>query len=360
MGKTGTSTLQRTFSSHRSVLADAGILYPRSESDRLAHHQLLMALVADPDRLPREFGDMQNWSEEQVRTSGEAMWQAIGRQVDETRPRTVVLSYESLLYLEPDQIRALGEILATVFTEIDVVAYVRHPSTHWLAVTQQKVKGTHLINPPGRYRVDLVTHLENYRSVFPGRVRVSAYDRMALHKGCIVADFFQRHLPEHTDVMEGITVKNVNESMSAEAMCVLQRLWLRERPGENLADPPGSRRILGALGRLADRQPQTKPRIDDGIQADLTARHQPALDWLVQEYDLDFPSVSVDPHASATPETLASTDLVELLDVDPDRVEQLIFDLIVELAGDPGTGGGSEARDESRWLGRARRVAGLS
>lgn len=351
MGKTGTSTLQGTLRRNASALAGAGVLYPRGDAYPLKQHQGLMALVTRPERLPREFGAIRDGSAEASQRLAEALWSDIRRQVERTAPDTVVLSYESLLYLPIDDLKRLRRRLEELTSDISVVAYVRHPSTHWLALSQQRVKASSSINPPGKYHNAISNHLATYVDVFDGAVSARAFDREVLEDGCIVADFLHHHIAHGDDLRDGIVVHRENESMSAEAVCILQRLRHHVWLDQDDVFMPESDEVLAVLRSMRDA-PHTVAALRPGIQAVLTEHHRGDLDWLAERFDMKFPSVTEPENVEVDdPGLLSSQDLTQLLDVDPGSVERITFLLVKELAarivaGAPAT---SAVAHRTRW-----------
>lgn len=333
MGKTGTSTLQRTFFLERTKLAAAGVLYPTSQRSSFRHHQALMCLVAPMELLSREFASLKAAGLHAVRSAGKQFWDDVVQQIDAERPETVVLSYEALIYLPAQQISDLRTILADVFSEVDVVAYVRHPSSYWLALTQQGVKFTYAVKPPGAYHNRVSRHLARYVEVFDGKVAARAFDPLILKDRCIVRDFLAVHLPEVTFPDAAIDVTNVNESISAEAMCIMQDLHRHDAPDTAPLHPDESSELVRLLALVGTEVEQTTPRLRRGIAEQLVRNHQVELDWLHAQFGMTFPSWTGDGSAAeAMVPSAGSSELRDVLDVEVAQVERTMSALLRRLS----------------------------
>lgn len=337
MGKTGTSTLQRTLRTNRSRLAKAGVLYPKGDRFPLKQHQGLMSLAVSPERLPREFGTLRDMPPAEVEAIAEEFWSDIRSQVEAAKPQTTILSYESLFYLGPEELHRLHQRLREISDDIGVVAYVRHPSTHWLSVSQQKVKASHRITPPGTYHNALSTHLKTFLTEFDGSVSARAFDPLVLEDRCIVADFLHHHVAGGEGLRQVVTVHNENESMSAEAMCILQALRRHAFADTSDVFAPESDEALAVLRSLEAAEPGTAPVLHPGLQDVLTANHQAELDWLRNTFDMSFPSAMArgdgeGPGRAPSADVLESTDLRQILLVDPEKLERTLYLVLKELA----------------------------
>ena len=103
--KTGTTSLQRAFSTRRAVLAKAGILYPQSTVSPNTHHSLAALFRKESELLPSLkalLGD----TPEAMRRAAERDWDAMKAEIARERPETVVLSSEMLFaHATPDNKR---------------------------------------------------------------------------------------------------------------------------------------------------------------------------------------------------------------------------------------------------------------
>lgn len=333
MEKTGTTSLQRTLRDERNYLKEAGILYPTSKHPPF-DHQWLMCLLLEPDDLPREFRTIRSLDHDAVRGFGARFWDELQNQVTESRPQTVVLSYESFFLLKREPLERLRDLLASSFSDIEVIAYIRHPSTLWLSKAQQAVKGSEIITPPGLYRSNLRAHLTRHIDVFDGRVIARAFDPETLHHGNVVRDFLSSYIPGGDDLAQSMTIASENESMSGEAMCVLQAFYRQFWPNQAGVFAIEGRELLAVLQMLRRDLHQQSPKLRPGVEAKIAENHEQDLKWLHERFGIAFPSWrgSISHSGAADPRALLSADLRDILQVDPAAIDRTILHALRQLA----------------------------
>ena len=331
MPKTGTSTLQQALSAQHPVLHEAGILYPIAPGTT-TDHNALSCLLLPPERVQREFRSPGRWSPESLLALGNEFWNDIQQQVSRSRATTTVLSSEYLYQYRDEDVQALGALLRPVFDEIEVVAYVRHPAEYYLSMQQQKVKASYAIRAPGDFRARYAICLGRYVQEFDGRVSVRAFEREALDGGSIVQDFASHFLPEFAGASSQLEIGEVNTSMSAEAMCIVQSLRRHAWPDQNDAFTSECQYIVSVLNDIRDETSQSAPRLQPAIDAGLTRRHRAQLNWLRTQFGVEFHHVADESAHRADDPVWTSTDLLDILDVDRVSVDQTMVMLLKELA----------------------------
>lgn len=332
-GKTGTTTLQSTLCAHAQTLLQSGILYPTPLFNKV-NHNYLSALVHPMQDMPREFTSGGTLLHEEIRARGVAFWEDIKRQVDASGAETVVLSGEYFFGLSQAKLDRLKSLLSEAFSDVRIVAYVRHPATFYVSWMQQLVKASHEIRPPGAFAFQAKASLTRYAESFDGRVTVRSSHRETLLRGSIVHDFLTMHLDIDDVLARTITVTDVNESMSGEAMCIMQRLRRHGWPEENGHFSPVSTHVEDTLHRIRDRSRQVPARLKPDIHAAMTLRHQGYLEWLASEHGIHFEGHDLPATTSvvAEPDGWMSNDLQDILAVDDASLEQSMFLLIQALA----------------------------
>ncbi|GAB3005401.1 hypothetical protein GCM10010960_16410 [Arenimonas maotaiensis] len=162
---------------------------------------------------------------------------------------------------------------------------------------------------PARFRYPIKAAALNWRSVFPGALSVAAFDRAALHGGCVVADFRQR-LSRAFGIEAALPeVARQNESIGLISLFCLHSV-LRYRPERS---PESVRRgfaLMRELERLAPAQPPI--RLHPHIARAVARRHAEDLEWLAAEYGIRFTAWQGD--GDATPRMLS----------DPPRLAELV------------------------------------
>ena len=146
----------------------------------------------------------------------------IKNQAKQLKPNYVILSSERFFSLTPDEIKTI-DYLGITFTEAYCIVYVRNPDEFYLSRTQQKVKASHKIPNPFAYQRDIASALTTWQNfVGASNFMGTTFDRKALFKGDVVADFIKKI---ETITQENIEVKewtSENESITAEQMVLLQ------------------------------------------------------------------------------------------------------------------------------------------
>jgi hypothetical protein len=329
--KTGTSTLQATLNSNAQVLARSGILYPKPKFRRPNHNDVTRLLHPEGE-MQREFTSGGH-DIASIRARGREFWEDVTRQIKRSKPDVVVLSGEYLYGLNESKLAGLRAMLGELTSDIHVVCYVREPASYYVSVTQQVVKASYQIRAPGEFMTRARGCLPRFIEAFDGKVSVRPYDRAALLDGDIVHDFVATFLPDGEALANAMVVTSINESMSAEAMCILQALRHHEWPDHNNHFFPESDRVREVLGAMRDRSDQTVANLTPQLQAAVVRRNLPDLRYLEEQFGVVLDRGGVDETGGdRQPAGWMSHDLREILDVEPDRIERAVFALLRELA----------------------------
>lgn len=317
MPKTGTSTLQEALHTNRRRLRDVGVRYPDPGS-RMHGHALLVTPFFDDEGMPREF----RGAPARARHRGVRLWDRIANDASRGDASTMILSTEYLYGLREDRIESLAALLRSLFDPVEVVCYVREPASYYVSLTQQVVRGSGRIQPPARFRMRTPQCLGRYEAAFDGRVEVRAFQPTSLVAGDIVTDFLATYAPEGRRFADATPRAAVNESLSAEAMCVLQQRHLhREGPVVLTRE---TARLVARLRELEQRIPCTRARLRPEIEAALVHRHRSELAYLHDAHGVVFDDIA-DPAPTGTPAPPGweADDLASILVVEEDRVEAL-------------------------------------
>jgi hypothetical protein len=339
MTKTGTTALQRTLATHQEGLLESGILYPIPDP-KYFHHNNLVCKVLPPESLPHVFrpGKFRNPSTVDPKDAADASWRRIVDDVARIRPPLTILSGELFYGLsrDPSSLRQFRDLLAEVFDDIEVVIYVRDPPSHYLSSQQEVVKMSHRrIRRPCDYRPTLRSRLEAFIGAFEGRVLVRTYDREQLVEREIVHDFFSSALQDAYHLVGSMSIINERESMSAEAMCITQKLRryaFPDREDINLREVTLIRRELRKLEDEDGFRP-TRPRLRPEISAMIAHRFKLDLEWLREEFGVRFlaSDTEADPPARE-PSGWRSRELEQLLVIERERMEAASYQLLARLA----------------------------
>ncbi len=215
--KTGTTSIQKALSLSRNYLAQKGVLYPQLEnSDN--HNLLAVSFMGKERRHPRRLVRRYGNSDAVLSASGNA-WLAIKQQLEQHDFHTVILSGEHFFGL--DQHHELAEQNKRTFPDLEntqIIAYLRRPSSHYVARLQQRLKAQHHIAMPER--IAYSARLAGWESA--GNLQLCEFNKAALHSRDIVQDFWKRTLGS-LPLPPGATSIRSNKSLSAEGLYLLQR-----------------------------------------------------------------------------------------------------------------------------------------
>ena len=217
--KTGTTSLQTSLAASRDALAERGVLYPDAPFGDL-HIMLipyLLGLEATPAYVHQKYPDRKA-----LEQGAEVFWDAIVSRIRKTSPHTLVLSSEHLgdLTRHPKFPHAVAK-LSALASETHIVAYVRSPVGMYASYAQEKLKsGEKPFRPDQMISAkDRIAPLTETPGITP---HILPFDRSSLIGQDIRIDFATRFLPEGAvDVLDREST-DWNESISAEAMAVLE------------------------------------------------------------------------------------------------------------------------------------------
>jgi hypothetical protein len=215
------------------------------------------------------------------------MWERIKCEVEQTRPKLMILSSEYFYDMGGEDFAALAALLSELSTDIQPCVYFREPAAHYLSMIQQRIKRGHpLLVPDGAVDRRIVPQIE---AAFGRRIIAGNADRDALKQGDIVADFLARAVEPEVGPVAVASVRR-NESISAEAMAILHRYrTLRQSPRTKInADLQLLRHLVDAAERRAGKR--NKPKLLPEVAAAIR-RGAGDLLWLRERYGLVFSGV---------------------------------------------------------------------
>lgn len=293
--KTGTTTLQATLAASREALLAHDVLY--IPSVRTGNQRGIIPHFLGCDAMfPRRDVQLGRNAADYLRNS-KAEWDALCAAVARHPSRTIVISAEQLFVVSrfpgfPEMLTALCGLA----DRVTVVAYLRDPAPHFLSLVQEVLKDHgNLPTGIGNRNRDQLTPFLAQEGV---AVAVHRFAPETLIAGDIVTDFVTRHLP---DVPLSALVRperDINTSLSAEAMAVLQAIHDdRFPPGHSDLRKMG-RRVISWVREIDPqlpgfRRPALRPGMAQRLYA-LSTDH----DWLAAHFGITFPPPPAD-HAAA-------------------------------------------------------------
>lgn len=246
------------------------------------------------------------------------------------RPDYLLISGESLFSLHPDILMpVLTEITGTP-VPVHIVAFLRHPVDFYLSSVQQALKASHDFVAPKTFRRDFSSTFDRW-SAYPGceSITVRLFDRQHLTNGSAVAEFSAILQTIAGPDTPKLPEANVNSSLSAEQMIVMQkfrRTFLAERNGQFA---PPSNWVVRFFEELNDSVGLvgTRPALRPDVQACIGEQNAPFVDAIERRFpELGMSAARILPvldwRASADQWT---ADIASILaSHDPELVQRLI------------------------------------
>ncbi|MEM6500339.1 MAG: hypothetical protein AAF685_00710 [Cyanobacteria bacterium P01_C01_bin.89] len=307
MPKTGTTALQRTLGHNRHLLQENGILYPEGVLYQDEHKELVAALRS-PKTLSRSLRQHYSDNLDRRKIDYKKLLGSVRETVNERDLKTVIFSAEGLFNTRlPEKLQKFEQDLRQIGDHIHVVVYIRNPAGHYLSHAQQVLKGSHIL-PQFKNR-QYRNKISRFMSM-ADTLTVAAFERGQLKDGDITKDFMGRVFPSLPNLQDIIAPQVANETISAEAMDILQQHRLQrfgDQPNIFKAETDRLRHVLTQLDR--NLPGYTRPQLLSEVRETIVALN-PDLLWLHQEFGLTFqginpqttPEVPVEIHS---PETVA-------------------------------------------------------
>lgn len=279
--KTGTTSIQNTLARHRDALA--GVVYPKIEGP---YHHCLAPLYQPFERLSRmhvnKYGDAATL--ERARPALRAVW--LDSLAQSSR---VILSSEFLGRFNPDELAAFKRDLDDQgFTTVQILVYLRSPTSYYLSQLQQYIKMTHQTLDPDQFRCAYRGILSNYARCFGPVIAPVVFDRSTLRESCVVRDFLHRCEAFLGTTFDPIEPELDNQSISCEALFIHQSYRARFHSDAHNRATPDSNRLLDTLQRCETWVNTTRLSLRPEIARLIHHHHWQELDWLHTQHGIDF------------------------------------------------------------------------
>ena len=253
MHKTGSTSIQHSLDSY----SDDQFLY--ATLTNTPNHSLAMysLFAADPGhhRLHRTA----QRSGQKLTAYLERAEADLQRAIKAAQGRTLIISGEGTIGLEPGEVAKLAERFRSEFDQVTIVGYVRPPAGFLSSALQQRIRG-------GAGKFDLARMYRNYRASFAkfddafgaGNVVLWKFDPASFPGKDVVRDFCARiKLP-----LAERRIVRLNDSLSRQ---VVSALYTHNKfagePGRNSARPAELHRLGHALAELGTDKFRLSPKI---------------------------------------------------------------------------------------------------
>ena len=285
--KTGSTSIQQTLVKANQLGKLGTVCYMEDDpSLRAFKRGFLAALYRDEDKLPRMVA---MWLRERGHTL-ESQRESYRSKLSEVirREDSLLVCNEYLSSVKPDNIkRFLSDLTEYGVQDIRIVLYVRDPVSFYLSSLQQNLVGSHVPRNPVRYRYNFRANIQNWRGVFGDSLTVRAFDTRLLLDECVVRDFMSIAQDYFGVAFNDIEVLRSNESLSREAISILQRFRAQLFPEkEGMALPVIS--LLRSNLMKIRHEFEHKAKLRPWVTSAVLERHRDDLEWLRGEYGIDF------------------------------------------------------------------------
>lgn len=324
MPKTGTTSLQSYLRKNANFLRQNGVLYPRP--DLRTHHNFLNAGMPGVDRVPRQFA--------QRFTRGDHVEyvDALRTEIAEAASsiHTVIISSEHMFrVLTEEDAEVIRSLLPDTKAVIEFMVYVRNPGDRYISAMQQVLKAsTRILRPQG---LPCRPQIESFQRLGM-QVVVKAFSRDSLYRKDVAQDFVRTTLNIAGTDIPGISESRLNETISAEGMCILlnyrrkfnsqQDNILTEDSKALFDEISAVEKGIGGVGR---------PRLLPNVRTLIESLSKDLL-WLKSEYGVTFPEIDYSRigndqiQAPRRPHEIA-----DVCEVDPDVLNTITAHLLRRL-----------------------------
>ena len=270
-GKCGSSAIQAALFDARAELAKIGIAYDAHQ--RTGGNYSFGTLI----------GKRTRGNDRQQRQLAEQVVARL-RQIADTAGY-VIISSESFLSMDPDDVIEILGMISDDITSIDTVAYVRNPLSMYLSLAQQSVKASHRFPSPDKYDRPINDFVAKWRGCsLVNSVTVRLFDRTTLVGHNVVADF--EMIVRRLTGIDAIQLEHIDEntSLSAEQMVVMQDFRRRFHGKRDNRWTPDTTRLINFFTSMNEGGVVGhKPELSLEASAWIAHRSQEITTWLNEE-----------------------------------------------------------------------------
>lgn len=320
MGKTGSTSIQRTLEKNRAQLRTAGILYPKLDISSENHRALGSWLFNHRD----EKLSMQVPGGLSFETFSKAQYELLLEQAQGSDISYIILSCETFSTpLTQHSVDRLTQLMQDLNCgTMTPLIYVRDPAAWFLSRTQQALKAGYPLAKafPSFSYERIIRLIRSYSTLPDAEMMVRCFDRSKLVGGDSVIDFM-------TSIGLGdfpldYEAKPYNVSLSMEAVRYLEN-HNTDVP-RSFEELTSRRRMMKKLKSIDLRlKAPTKPKLKSAVRNYIYSKDG-NLAVLRQDYQVEFPSVDYSSLSkNATVDPLHLTSLDDLCEHNEHRLRRL-------------------------------------
>ena len=244
--------------------------------------------------------------------------------------QNIIISSEYLSMFKFDQIKKLRMDLDTICDgdiEYQIVVYIREPASYYLSIVQQQLKASSSFMSPMNFRYRFIDIIKIWGEIFaPEQINVRVFNRELFPDGSVILDF--QNIVEtffKKDINLDIGTSAANESLSAEAMIILQKYRKLVYPHEDNTFKKDSNVLVLNLQKSKDQLLQTKPQLLDKVATYIRQKHANDIHSLRDMYGIEFPK--------PLPKNKASSLVISLKDkeIDASCIEEILEEFDIDI-----------------------------
>lgn len=315
-GKTGTTSIQNFFVKKNKDLLKRGYLYPIRHSPR-NNHVVLRAAFLKTEYMAVHDHEVYGGNTAWFKKDAHVFFKSLGEDIEYFKPHTVILSAEQMFrdFSLSSKI-SLADFLSSYFSDVLIVAYIKSPIAAYLSQVSQLIRtGVNSLSLKNRPIKDVIKY---YERLFPGKVKLHAFERQQLVQGDVLYDFLTRYVPDALSLLKGTRNAHANISLSWSLLLMLRKLRMQVQP-KGKAPLMQTRALLAwaAHKKKYSLQSNIKPKLKVEVSDYLV---QTAIDflWLRETYGIVFSDIDYEIIGSTpvfTDDMLKKIDIDNILDV---------------------------------------------
>ncbi|MDR8393041.1 hypothetical protein NC796_17930 [Aliifodinibius sp. S!AR15-10] len=281
-GKTGTTSIQEIFFANNKKLNAQGFNYPGQSSEQ---HMLYFASKAPQEHWARTYKGIER---DKLQQAVNRFFEIMTR--DFQTDHQHIISTEYLFINEKEYVGNIVEFLNEYFTDVKVYLFVREPVGFYRSHQQQILKARSFIASPYTYKYDFRGVIEAWSDFFDVEVIKYSKQKNSCEELCrrIGIDF--------APLSQG--TKRTKASVSIEQMALLEKI--QQNFYTHIDDQLNGKLHLKIIPRIQAGF-TSKPKLKEWVRSVVYENHRKDLEWLKEEYGIEFPVNSVQESTESAP-----------------------------------------------------------
>lgn len=302
--KTGTTSIQEFLHANRSIFADQGIAIPQLLG---AKNHRWLAILSREVHKDASFGPLKGVPSDQIEAIKKTKAEELRAFVRKTGVPKYVASSEFLAALNQREIHRLKNLLSGIFTNIEILVYIRSPIGLAISAMGERLKRGDIINSlPHPSEVGMADHrklIQKWSNGFGAdKINVRILEKNFLINSDLIADFIAQVGAKIDPASTRSLVKN--EALSFPALKILSHMNSAVPRIPNSRNNPARRTLISALTTHFSSFPKYQPSLAE--QQSFEAYFAPVTNWLQENYFPDrdplwSPVTTRESHQSANP-----------------------------------------------------------